>query len=414
MHIERRGILPLLRRGRAESQPQTDKTPERFPAAEALLDREIPVEAINKQVGLYTHESAQVADVRRFDPLSAIRRLNMLRGRTVIAIDAGGKKIAVETLRVIEDGRLIKMNEPILHRSQHGEGYMEIIDGVVDDTNSGSGYAIGFSIAGRMNGTRPDTLTNLLTLQDGLAKEPYNGDFANGFSNAISVDGDNDGVAGAVASTVEAARSNPNIKKVLFYINGGGVGGSAWDEGVLKRTEIGHVQVIDDLNPLNKNLPCNQKGSPTPDLTCVENMSASGAGIEELHYQITGETKIVAGIEVPLEGEDIERKFLAKNELATTLIDNAAILAAAEILGLDKATHTQGTKYKGFDAESTAIVCHGGFFRYKGVRERVEQILTKMTESEVTVLYSDDFTKETTGNACADGAAILALNAVGK
>jgi predicted NBD/HSP70 family sugar kinase len=227
------------------------------------------------------------------------------------------------------------------------------------------------------------------------------------------VDGDNDAVAGAVASAVEATRSNKEIKKVLFFINGGGVGGAAWVDGILKKAEPEHVQVIPDLNPFNMYVPCGQKGSLTPGLTCAENMSASGAGIEDLHFAITKEFKIVDGNKVPLEGEDIERKYLAGDELATRLIDNAAILTATEILGLDKATHPQGKIYKGLDSKSTAIVCHGGFFRYKGVRERVERILKEVTGTEPTILYSDDFTKESTGNACAVGAAILALSAVG-
>lgn len=115
-----------------------------------------------------------------------------------------------------------------------------------------------------------------------------------------------------------------------------------------------------------------------------------------------------------MDGEDIERKYKAGDEIATKLIDYAAILTAAEILGLNKATHPGDKIYNGFDSETTAIVCHGGFFRYAGVRERVERILKEVTATEPTILYSDDFTKETTGNAaCADRAAILALNAVG-
>jgi hypothetical protein len=148
--------------------------------AEDLVNREIPFGAINRQLVLYTPESAQVSNVRFFDPDSANSQLNNLLGETAITFDAGGKKIAVDMVQVKKEGRLKRIKKIASQRSKNGEGYKKIIDDISVRTRRGRGFAIGFSIAGRMNGTRPDELTNLPVLQRELQGEPYNGDFANG------------------------------------------------------------------------------------------------------------------------------------------------------------------------------------------------------------------------------------------
>ena len=382
------------------------------PAAKELVKREIPHAFIDAQLARYTPEATQIRSVRRFDPFAVSDRLIGMAGNNfAIAVDAGGKKEAIEVVGIKPDGRLESIGRMQPFRSVQGEGYMEKIDAVARQTDGGRDFAVGFSVAGPTDGTKPEVLTNLSKMQDDLAEPPYNGDLANAFPNATSVDGDNDAITGAVAAAIEATRENANIKKVLFIINGGGLGGAVWADGEMMAAEPGHIAAISELNPFGRDTLCGQETSPAKDQVCVERLAGSGAGVEALHYMVTGKTKIVDGQPVPLEGEEIEQLYLDGDETATKIIDYAAIITATAILGLDQATRPEDQKDGTFDASSTAIVGHGGFFRYQGVRERVARIIKERTGSEPTMLFADDFTKETTGNACADGAAILAFTA---
>ena len=60
-------------------------------------------------------------------------------------------------------------------------------------------------------------------------------------------------------------------------------------------------------------------------------------------------------------------------------------------------------------ADSTsAIVAHGGAFKFPSYGERVAQILSHHNEHDVQLIMTKDFTDPST-NACLNGAAIAAL-----
>jgi hypothetical protein len=404
-----RGETALLRPGQADGG-----IPGLHPAAEALVAREIPHRLIDQQLQGYTREGIQLSPTgREFNPVRTLEALKGLIGKRAIAIDAGGKKIAAEAVEVVKDGKLQRIGRAVPKRSKNGAGYVAYMEGVSKNVNGGEGYAVGFSFAGPVdqeNGTRPKVYTNVPVMQDDMA--PYEGDFAKIFPNAEKTDGGNDARAALVAAVIEATREDPDVEQVALVIDGGGLGGGIWKDGELKDAEPGHPSVIKELNP-GQTSPCGQKGSPNPEAPCVERVAGSGAGIEDLHYQLTHETKLDPNTEnqIPLEGEEIEQKFLEGDPLATALIDNATILTATAALGIVKAAHSGDKEDYVADARKTVFVGHGGFFRYAGVRERFEKILKERIGTAPKVLYTDDITKDTTGNAGADGAAILALTA---
>jgi hypothetical protein len=157
-------------------------------------------------------------------------------------------------------------------------------------------------------------------------------------------------------------------------------------DGVVIKTESGHVEAVDALNPWKRDQACGQFGQP---FVCVENVAASKAGIESTWLQQTG---------LEYDGRLIEREYLAGDTLAGDLYDHSAYVTAHVVLGTAKAL--------GIDlhSEPVAVVGHGGAFRFPQFGERLHQFIG----TNPALFLTQEFSQ----NACLDGAAIAALRAV--
>lgn len=375
---------------------------------EALLTRKVPL--VNReQLACYTPEGVQLRIVRDIDPAQVAEALRHSKGRRAIGFDIGGKKIAASLVEVVEDGRLKVVGHEDSFRSENGAGYLGFIERIVKTHDGGKGLAVGFSFAGPSDNTKPRVYPNVGNLRPEL-EEKFRGDLANTVPNASSVDGGGDAETGIVAGVMEAYRKNPKIKKVIYIINGGGIGGAVWKEiessddsmGNIIAVEPGHTSVVRALNPYNQTTTC---GMPrAPNLPCVERVGSSGQGVEQIYFQQTGEK---------LDGEKIAQRYEEGDELAVNLYDNAALITAIAILGLDQASEARPLK-RPLDPKTIVVAAHGGIFNVKGFTRRMVQILEVYLQElglnyKPRIIYTKDFTKQTSGNACLDGAEILAL-----
>ena len=382
--------------------------PDKSPAGiEKLTTHEVPT-IPQEQLDEYKPENLQFRQAGFFNPsevLGILRRALHIRVGTV---DIGGDKIATDIREYGKDDKfsVVVTKEP--KKSKEGADYVAHAEEAAGMFRENGVKAIGTSFAGPIEGTKPIVATNIPILQKEL-DEKYQGDLANIFisSGDEVVAGDNDAISGLMAATIEAYRKNPKLKRVIYLIHGGGLGGAVWEDGQMIAAEPGHVPVIDEMNPFEIDEPCGQKTSPNKDKTCVEKVGSSGQGVEKTFEKIT--SKKLSGIEISKIHQNSNGEYSEEeSKLATAIYDTAARIVATGALGLDQARGSVEDDAKRLDPETTAVVIHGGLMKTPGVPERVEQILEKHLGYKPNLLYTKDFSD----NACSDGAAIRALMAM--
>jgi hypothetical protein len=183
---------------------------------------------------------------------------------------------------------------------------------------------------------------------------------------------------------------NPLRKKVIYLINGGGIGGAALDaDGTMISMEPGHIRAARELNHLKITSLCDfmeQKFAPMKKrFACIEKIGAIGAGIVEQWQWLKGKK---------LDGIEIAEKMYGGDKTALELFSDLTVISAHAAAGMIQAL--------GFSPEDTTIVLHGGGFKASGVVERMRAILAKHYNSQdVSLLPLSE-------NGCLRGVAIAA------
>lgn len=333
----------------------------------------------SEQLRLFTLENLRAKEAGTFYPGWSLDQLRMKIGQRVMAVDIGGDKITAGILSFSRDDKFISANIQT-QQGKRGEGYLAFLENLAEVVERDN-LPIGISSAGIIEGSRLIDCSNISKLIFDL-KAKYAGDLTNLFPNCQVV---NDALAGITRGALEVVKQESERQHFIYLINGGGLGGAVLTSGHLWALEPGHIPVVSNLNPLGQHKPCQVGGAQ---FVCLENVAASGAGIEDLWFQKTGER---------LTGEKISEKFQEGDPLAVSLYRNSALIITHAIIGIENAF--------GFDFQDIVFICHGGCFKAPGYAEMVSQLL------EIPPIYKPAifFTKNFTENACLEGAAIVAL-----
>lgn len=153
--------------------------------------------------------------------------------------------------------------------------------------------------------------------------------------------------------------------------------------------ESGHVEAVVELNKYGQDTPCNVNGAK---YSCIESLGANKFGIESI-WKLKNDQE--------LDAKAIEDRYKAGDEFARDLYDYSALVVAHMAVGVAQATNVDLLSPK------TAVVAHGGAFRFPDYMERIKQIVDKHLGSDIKIIKTEDYTK----NACAEGAAIAVLTA---
>lgn len=345
-----------------------------------LLDEHSVPALLQEQVRRFTAESLRAKPVRPFDARSVIDVLQATEGRSVLAVDIGGDKIAFSLFEV-RDKAVRETGNVFVRKGNGGEGYVDVLR-QVSKLASLRHVPVGISFAGPTDGTRPVAGPNLPVFIREFSGA-FGGDFANLFP---AVELANDAEAGMMAAALEAARRYPETEDVIYVINGSGLGGAVLARGTICAAEPGHVPVIDELNVFGQDRPCGMDGAS---YVCLEAVAASKAGVEDIWLQRTGESAT---------GHEIAARYLAGDQLAFALYDNSARVLAHVIGGMAEAFGLLDP------ARPLAVVGHGGIFHVPGYGERVRAISDNNLVCTPRILLSKEFS----ANTCLEGAAIAA------
>lgn len=346
---------------------------------------ENPVPALSiEQLEEYSLESIHAERVAAFDPSVVAEVLREKEGTRVIGADFGGDKGAVR-LYVVRGGRL-EIDETYEDRVQgtYGEGYLGVLERLSEFASTHN-IPVGMSWGAPLDGTRPQFHQKAATLLEELGQR-YEGDFKNVVPNLTACI--NDGPAGLISAVVAAARQGP-VENVILPINGGGLGMAVLANGTLFATEAGHVRGVGALNTYGQTTVCGVFGA---EYTCIEMLGANKVGIEA-QWAMQHE---------PLRALDIENEFKAGNEFAGELYDHSAWVISHVIVGTAQAFGIDLTR------DTTAIVGHGGAWRFPDYNERVRQIIGQHIVARPRLMTTFDY-GDARSNACIEGAALAAL-----
>ncbi len=347
---------------------------------------DLPIPTLNQEQLLeFTPDSIHSEFAANFDVKQASTTLDRLEGHHVLGADFGGDK-GVSQLFQVQQGKLVPV-----------EGYRDEVQG--DD---GAGYVasikktaayaeqhnlpIGISWGGPMEGSRllyhPKANTFIKELTD-----EFTGDLKNISPTITSAI--NDAPAGLIAGAVEAYHQF-KAESVVFIINGGGIGCSYLKDKKIYATEAGHVRGIDAFNIYNQTDEC---GVFDQKFVCVERLGANKAGVEAQWKLLQGER---------LSARVIEDKYKEGNALAGELYEHSVLIVAHTVQGLANAVSVDLTDPR------SAVVCHGGGFKFPQYGARVKQLLDSYNNDAIQLIMTNDFS-DPRSNACLDGAAIAAL-----
>lgn len=292
----------------------------------------------------------------------------------VLGVDIGGSKLDAQLYRR-EGDSLIEDKLVVHHSSPGGVGFGPALSALVpmlpEDT------AVGIAVAGTVEDNQPVQLPNLPDFMQELALTSLESIVAD--HQLVVV---NDAQAGLMASCDHILRDHPEIKHVLFVINGSGLGGSAWIEGNAYALEPGHVPVSDALNPFKRDSAC---GMFDQSFTCLEQVTGGVAGIQATWDEQRHHEQPVTALEGLLSGDTV----------AQTIYDASVIAAAHVPVGI---AHAYGIT----DWTDVAVVCHGGVFGAPGYFERYCRIVSHFAGDAVLCIQSD----AANPNVCLYGAAL--------
>jgi predicted NBD/HSP70 family sugar kinase len=349
-------------------------------ASDLFSQRRVP-ELKPEQVGRFTLAALRARRARNFDPRAALEALGACESKAVVAIDIGGDKMAAVSY-VVHDGRLVQTTEALLGRGDGGSGYVTLLEETARRAQVGT-LSVGVSYAGEISGTKLITGPNLPAFIAEMF-DRYGGDFGRLFPQVVVA---NDAEAGIMASALEAIKWYPDMRQLIYVINGSGLGGAVLSENTIFATEPGHIEVVPELNPLSQDKPCGVLGAGH---VCLEGIAASKAGVEDIWFRQRGDR---------LNGRQIAAICLTGDELAADLYDNSALGTAHAIKGMSRAFGLP----ENFD--QTIIVGHGGIFHVPGYGARVKAILAKDLSHVPSMIFTNEFST----NACLEGVAIAAV-----
>ncbi len=345
---------------------------------------EVP-ELSAEQMNLFTGENVTQQEMEEFNSDRALDLLKQNEGAEVLTVDLGGDKVT-RIFWKITNGCLVPDVDSIkkIKKIDKGANYTAFFEEAADEAKERN-INVAISFAGPLNGTCPQGIPNATDFKADLDRK-YNGDFANLFPTLKAVN--NDAQAGIKTAAIAARRSG-KLKEngvLEFVIDGGGFGLAYIKNNKIIATEVGHTKLVDELNWNKQTNPCGLFGR---DYVCIERVAASGAGVENIYKQLTGET---------LSGIEISNKYQNGDELARKLYENSALLLAHGIIGVANINNLMQSP------GDTVVAYHGGGFRVAGVMDRVTQII-KTQRGEQPTLFTDDISI----NACAEGVAIAAF-----
>lgn len=352
--------------------------------ARPITDNPIP-QLLETQLAKFTLESTHTYTVMPFEPVQALAALKADEGQRVIGADFGGDKGKTQ-LFVLENGQL-KPDEAFADYVQgdSGDNYLASLEKTAAFAEQHN-VPVGISWGAPLEGTKPLFHPKFKNFLSEL-HEKYDGDIA-AISPMIKACL-NDSPAGLDSGIIEANRSQPT-NSVLFQINGGGLGMAVLKDGKIYSVEAGHVEAVPELNIYNQTTPCSVFGATH---VCVERLGANKAGIEAQWEAARGGY---------MRARDIEDCYKAGDQFAGELYDNSAWVVAHMIEGTARV----------FDIDLTdgltAVIGHGGAFKFPHYGERVLQILEQAHGAKPRLIMTKDF-GNSDSNACLDGAAYAAL-----
>lgn len=311
--------------------------------------------------------------------------MNRHRGKLVIGADFGGDKGIAKLLSV--DGAAMVVNPEFDQYVQgsEGAGYLECLEQVAEYATEG-GTPVGISWGSPLSGSRPIEHPKIKVFSEEL-KRHYDGDLSKLFSTLRACI--NDGPAGLISAAISANSVAP-VDTVILPINGGGLGLAVLHDGKVYATEAGHVEGVSALNDYGQTKPCGVYGQ---DFVCIETLGANKAGIEQQWKTKRPEMRAI----------HIEKEYVENgDEFALELYDHSAIIVAHMIIGVASVLNID------LGSKKTAVMGHGGGFKFPGYSARIGQIL----ESHLGCTVRNDVTHnfgDRNSNACIDGAAIAAL-----
>ncbi len=328
----------------------------------------------------FTLEKLRSRPTKKIDPTKLGKKISS-SNQEVLAIDIGGNKVAVASYST-SAGILGLVNEYDSPRSQDGEGYLGIIKTAARTART-ENLPVGISFAGPVRNGKPVGGPNIPVLLKEL--EQYNGNLEPIFGPHLRAV-ENDDIAGLTAAIYKRYQED-QAGPIIFITIGSGFNGSVYKSGEAIATEVGHIRAPEEFNPFHRDQPCHMFGN---EFTCIENVAAGKAGIEETWHLL--KSKESSAI-------DIQNFAISGDNTAIELYNNSAAVAVHAALGLANA-------HKISLDPVTAIMFHGGIFTFEPYRKRVLQLLEEYgVAAEVT--FTRDFSK----NACLDGAAIAAIAA---
>lgn len=344
----------------------------------------LPVPTLfERQLDLYTKDSIRTKPVAKFNISQIGLMFKKHEGQRGIAVDIGGCKIEKTKFFVLNASIKREEGSTKILKSTNGEGYLTFLEEVSKEALINS-IPVSISFPGIVEKTRPITGILIPKLMEELNVK-YKGDMKNLIQGLKPFY--NDAVSGLTGGAIEVHKMYPNIKNIIYLINGSGIGGAVLKNDIIFATEPAHLPIIAELNPLNQTKRC---GFMKAEYTCLGGVAGGKEGIEDIWFRLTKQKA---------DGNQIVEQYIQGNKLATDLYDNSAQVIAHVIRGVGKVFNL-------FDRKNdTAIVLHGGTFKVPGYIERVKKILKTNLGYQLPVL----FTKNFSSNACIDGAAIMSI-----
>ena len=301
----------------------------------------------------------------------------------VLAVDIGGDKLIASRYEVQGDRLCRTGKQHITEGEGDGVGYLNALEKLAEEAQADD-IPIGVSYAGPVQGSRVVAGVNVSAFVSDF-RARYDCDFRRIGGGMTLV---NDAEAGLFAAAVEAARSFPEAKNIIYTINGSGIGCAVLARNEIATTEAGHLPVVyEPLNELKQRAQCGLLGATH---VCLERIGASKAGIETLWAR---ETK------TRLSGRQIADKYLKGDALALQLYAVSALTMAHIVKGVATALDLIS------DWGSTVVVGHGGTFHVPEYGDLMRSILMNDLDCEIQLLLTKDFS----ANACLDGAAIAGI-----
>lgn len=338
-----------------------------------------------EQLSKFTLESIHPQELFSFDVAKVATEMEQHIGKLVIGADFGGDKGIAKLLSVDHGKMVVEPEFEQYVQGSEGAGYLDCLEQVAEYASAG-GTPVGISWGSPLDGTRPIEHPKINLFSKELSRR-YDGDLAKLFSTLGACI--NDGPAGLISAAISANSLSP-VESVILPINGGGLGLAVLHNGKVYATEAGHVEGVQALNTYGQTKSCGVYGQ---DFICIETLGANKAGIEQQWKTKRPEMRAI----------DIEKEYVELgDQFALELYDHSALVVAHMVIGAANALKIE------LNSDKTAIMGHGGGFKFPGYSARVAQIIESYTESPVRFDVTHNF-GDPASNACIDGAAIAAL-----